>query len=396
MSDLYLAAFPQMAEHFGAGPSGIQATLTTSLIGLAAGQLVVGPVSDRYGRRRPLIVGMAIFAVASVLCALAPSIGVLLAGRFVQGLTGAAGVVISRAVVRDLYEGDAFVRFFARLMLVFGVAPVIAPLVGTALLQLGDWRLQFVALAVFGLALLLSVLGALPETLPPDRRTSGGTAAAVRTMGRLLGDRHFLSYALGCGFAIAAMFAYIGGFSFVAQDVHGASGTVFSVLFGVNAAGFIAAGQLSAKLLVRIRPRQQLLAGAAVQTAGALALAALVLFDPPGGAGPGLAGVEVALFVVVSALGFVMPNATALALADNAAVAGTAAALLGALQLAAGAAAAPLVGLGGSGSAVPLGLVVLGLAASALAVLALGGRTPIHSRATSSVGAKDGPVTTAG
>lgn len=368
-SDIYLPAFPEMARDLAASASEIQLTLTASFVGLGVGQLLVGPLSDRYGRKLPLVVGMTLFCLSSLLCALAPSAELLLVFRVVQGLAGSAGLVISRAVVRDLYSGVQFTRFFARLMLVFGVAPIVAPLIGTGLLQLGDWRTVFLALTVFGGLLLLAVVFFFRETLPADRRTRGGLAATGRTMAALLRDRDFLAYTVGSALAFAAMFSYIGGFSFVAQEVHGTSSTVFAILFGVNAAGFIGAGQVAARLAERVPQRRLVLIGSALQAVGGVLLAALVLLDPPGGGGLGLVGVEIALFLVVAALGLLVPSATALALADHHAVAGTAAAVMGTIQLVVGALAAPLVGLGGSGTAVPLGIVVAVLTVGGLVAL---------------------------
>jgi DHA1 family bicyclomycin/chloramphenicol resistance-like MFS transporter len=376
-SDIYLPAFPEMARDLAASASEIQLTLTASFVGLGVGQLLVGPLSDRYGRKLPLVVGMTLFCLSSLLCALAPSAELLLVFRVVQGLAGSAGLVISRAVVRDLYSGVQFTRFFARLMLVFGVAPIVAPLIGTGLLQLGDWRTVFLALTVFGGLLLLAVVFFFRETLPADRRTRGGLAATGRTMAALLRDRDFLAYTVGSALAFAAMFSYIGGFSFVAQEVHGTSSTVFAILFGVNAAGFIGAGQVAARLAERVPQRRLVLIGSALQAVGGVLLAALVLLDPPGGGGPGLVGVEIALFLVVAALGLLVPSATALALADHHAVAGTAAAVMGTIQLVVGALAAPLVGLGGSGTAVPLGIVV--------AVLTVGGLVALSRSSTATV-----------
>jgi DHA1 family bicyclomycin/chloramphenicol resistance-like MFS transporter len=375
-SDIYLPAFPEISADLVASASEVQLTLTACFVGLGLGQLLLGPLSDRYGRKRPLVIGMAVFCLSAVLCALAPNVEVLLVCRLVQGLAGAAGLVISRAVVRDLYEGAPFARFFARLMLVFGIAPIVAPLLGTGLLQLGTWRVVFVALAVFAALLLVSVLLFFEETLPEERRTSGGVAATLTTMGSLLRHRDFLAYAIGGALAFAAMFAYIGGFSFVAQTVHGTSSTVFALLFGLNAAGFILGGQVSARLTHRVPQRRLVLAGAAGQSVAGVLLLVLVVLDPPGGGGPGLVGVEVAVFLVVASLGFLAPSATALGLADHHAVAGSAAAVLGTIQMVAAGIAAPLVGVRGSGTAVPMGIVIAVVSVGAVVAVGLSSREP--------------------
>ncbi|MDP3893273.1 multidrug effflux MFS transporter, partial [Nocardioides sp.] len=261
MSDMYLAAFPLMADGFGVGASTLQMTLTASLAGLAVGQLLLGPLSDRYGRRRPLMVGMVLFVAASVLCALAPTIEWLIVGRVLQGLAGSAGVVISRAIVRDLYSGAEFVRFFAKLMLVFGLAPVLAPLIGAVILKFAGWESIFFALAGFAVLLLIGVGGLVDETLPPELRSSGGVLGALRLMRVAVRDSRFVLFSLGNSFAFAAMFAYIGAFSFVVQEVFGKSELTFAVLFGVNAGGFVLAGQIAGRLADRVRPQRMVLAG---------------------------------------------------------------------------------------------------------------------------------------
>src|SRR2546430_4056851 len=249
--DMYLPAFPLLTGHFHASAAQVQLTLTACLAGLAAGQLLYGPVSDALGRRRPLYVGLAAYTVASALCAIAPSVGVLTGLRFVQGLGGAAGIVIARAVVRDMYSGIAAARFFSVLMLVNGLAPMLAPLAGSAVLRVSSWKGVFVVLAGYGVVLVAGAALALPETLPVERRRSGRLGDTLRTFGRLAQDRIFLGYALGGGLVFAAMFAYISASSFVMQDVYGVSREVFGILFGVNALGIVLASQLNGWLLGR-------------------------------------------------------------------------------------------------------------------------------------------------
>jgi DHA1 family bicyclomycin/chloramphenicol resistance-like MFS transporter len=364
--DTYLAAFPDIAADLHTDAGSVQLTLTAALTGLALGQLVVGPLSDRWGRRRPLLVGGALYTAASLACAVAPSVGVLTACRLVQGLAGAAGVVIARAVVRDLYEGVAAVQFFSRLMLVSGLAPVLAPVLGSAMLAVATWRQVFAVLAGLGAVLLLAVVLLYRETLPVERRTTGGLAATGRILRVLARDRVLVGYALASGLAFAAMFAYIAGSPFVVQDVYGASTAVFATMFAVNALGLMAMGQVNARLVRHFDPRRILTVALTVQAGAGLALLAAVVLDPPGGGGPGLVAVLPALFVVVASLGCVLPNSTALALARHPRTAGSASALLGTLQFLIGAIAAPLTG--GSG-AEPLGIVVAAMAVGALIVL---------------------------
>jgi DHA1 family bicyclomycin/chloramphenicol resistance-like MFS transporter len=367
--DTYLSAFPDIARDLDTSDSRVQLTLTAALTGLALGQLVVGPLSDRWGRRRPLLLGGMLYTAASLGCAVAPSAGVLTAVRLVQGLAGAAGVVIARAVVRDLYDGVAAVQFFSRLMLVSGLAPVLAPVLGSALLQVATWRQVFVALAVLGGLLLLAVLLLYRETLPAERRTTGGLAETGRILRILARDRVLVGYALAAGLAFAAMFAYIAGSPFVVQDVYGAGTGTFAAMFATNALGLMAAGQVNARLVARIAPRTLLIGALTAQATGGILLLLDVLLDPPGGGGLDLVGLLPPLFVVVASLGFAFPNATALALARHPQTAGSASALLGTLQFVIGAAAAPLTG---GGSAIPLGVVVAALATGALVVLLAG------------------------
>jgi DHA1 family bicyclomycin/chloramphenicol resistance-like MFS transporter len=364
--DAYLPAFPDIAGDLKSTAGSVQLTLTAALAGLALGQLLVGPLSDRWGRRRPLLIGSAAYTAASLACSVAPSVGVLTGLRFVQGLSGAAGVVIARAVVRDLFDGVAAVRLFSRLMLVSGLAPVLAPVLGSLALQVATWRQVFVGLAVLGALLLTAVTLLYRETLAEEARTSGGLLVTARILRLLTRDRVFLGYALASGLGFAAMFAYIAGSPFVVQDVYGAGPGTFAVMFATNALGLMAAGQINARLVRHVEPKRILLVALCVQALAGGVLLLVTLVDPPGGGGLGLAGVLPPLFVVVASLGFVFPNSTALGLARHPRTAGSASALLGTLQFLIGAVAAPLTG---GGRAVGLGVVVAISTTSALVVL---------------------------
>ena len=362
--DMYLPALPKLTHDLSAGASLVQLTLTACLIGLAAGQVIAGPLSDMWGRRRPMFVGAAIYTLASLACVVAPNVQLLIALRLVQGIAGAACIVISRAVVRDMHDGPAAARFFSLLMLVNGVAPVAAPVIGAQVLRVTSWRGVFVVLASLGVLMTVSVLG-LRETLPPAQRHAGGLRAAVRTFGELCADRVYLGYALAGGLAFAAMFAYISGSPFVLQNIYGMSPQAFSLIFAVNSLGIVAFGQVSGMLAGRLRMITLLRAGLGVSMLGGLLLVVAVF------AGLGLPGVLPALFLVVSAIGLTMPNSIALALSGRPAnIAGSASALFGLLQYVIGAAAAPLVGLAGSRSAAPMAIVIAGSAAAAIIVLA--------------------------
>jgi DHA1 family bicyclomycin/chloramphenicol resistance-like MFS transporter len=351
--DAYLPGLPALADDFGASPSAAQVTLTTYLLGLALGQLLSGPLSDVHGRRRPLVAGMAVFTVATLVCSLAPSLYVLAGLRLVQGASAAVGVAIGRAIVRDLYAGAAGARYLSRLMLVIGLAPILAPVVGGQLLRFTSWRGVFVALSLLGLALTVISARLLPETLPHERRRAAGLGITLRTFAQLLADRRFVGFVLIVGLGGGAMIGYVAGSSFVLQDVYGASPQLYGVLFGMNAVFLVVGAQVNAHLLATRSPRGLLRLGlAALIVAG---LAFLVIVSVPEA---GLAAVTAPLTLLMASWGFIQANALALALTDHPDVAGTAAALLGVSQYAFGAVAAPLVGLGGSDTAVPMAVVI--------------------------------------
>ncbi|MFC7918149.1 multidrug effflux MFS transporter [Streptomyces sp. NPDC057386] len=363
--DMYLPSLPEVTRTLHAPAATVQLTLTACLLGMALGQLVVGPMSDRWGRRRPLLAGLAVYVVATALCALAPTVETLVAFRLAQGLAGAAGIVIARAVVRDLYDGVAMARFFSTLMLISGVAPVVAPLIGGQILRVTDWRGVFVVLTVIGLLLGALVWFRLPETLEPGERHAGGVGEALHAMRRLLADPPFTGYLLAGGFAFAALFAYISASPFVVQEIYGASPQTFSLLFGLNSVGLVAAGQINGKLLVgRVSLEKVLATGLAVII---LAATALLLMATGSLGDVGLPPVAAALFVLMSAMGITMPNTQSLALLRTRHSAGSASALLGTASFLIGAIASPLVGIAGEDTAVPMAVVQLVSALVALA-----------------------------
>ncbi|MER8031630.1 multidrug effflux MFS transporter [Streptomyces bauhiniae] len=358
--DMYLPSLPEVTRTLHAPAATVQLTLTACLAGMALGQLVVGPMSDRWGRRRPLLTGLVVYLVATALCAFAPTVETLVAFRLAQGLAGAAGIVIARAVVRDLYDGVAMARFFSTLMLISGVAPIVAPLIGGQILRVTDWRGVFVVLTGIGAVLTALVWLRLPETLPPAERHRGGVKESLRTMRGLLADLPFTGYLLTGGFAFAALFAYVSASPFVVQEVYGASPQTFSLLFGLNSVGLVIAGQINGKLLVgRVRLDRVLGCGLAVIV---LAATALLLMATGVFGEVGLAPVAAALFVLMSAMGFTMPNTQALALLRTRHAAGSASALLGTTSFLIGAIASPLVGIAGERTAVPMAVVQLAAA----------------------------------
>ena len=365
--DMYLPALPEVTRSLGAPAATVQLTLTACLAGMALGQIVVGPMSDKWGRRRPLLAGLAVYVVATALCAVAPNVELLVAFRLVQGLAGAAGIVIARAVVRDLYDGVAMARFFSTLMLISGVAPVVAPLIGGQILRVTDWRGVFVVLVVVGVVLGVVVWARLPETLPVEERHAGGVGDTLRAMRGLLADRAFTGYMLAGGFAFASLFAYVAASPFVMQEIYGASAQTFSLLFGLNSIGLVVVGQINGKILVgRVRLDRVLGLGLVVVIAAAtvLLLMSLGVFGEVG-----LGPVAATLFVLMSAMGLSLPNTQALALMRVKKSAGSASALLGTSSFLIGAVASPLVGIAGEDTAVPMAVVQLAAAVVALGFL---------------------------
>ncbi|MGY5883827.1 multidrug effflux MFS transporter [Modestobacter lacusdianchii] len=361
--DMYLPALPTITTELETTSAAVQLTLTGTLIGLALGQLVLGPLSDRFGRRRPLLAGTAVHVVASLLVLLAPNIAVLGALRVLQGVGTAAGAVIAIAVVRDLFDGRAAATMLSRLFLVLGAAPVLAPTIGGEVLRFTSWRGVFVILALYGLALLAVGFFLIRETLPPERRSTDGVAGTLRGYRSLFGDRAYVGLVLVAGLTMAGLFAYVSGSSFVYQDQFGLDEQQFGLLFGAGAFWLIAATQLNPVLLRRFSPAQVLVAGTVAGTLSGLALLLLAATDTGG-----LFAVAIPLWAVLFACGLALPNAPALALSRHGESAGTAAALLGAVQFGVGAAVSPLVGLLGN-DAVAMGTVIVGSLGLAIVVL---------------------------
>jgi DHA1 family bicyclomycin/chloramphenicol resistance-like MFS transporter len=377
--DMYLPALPQVTDVLHAPAATVQLTLTACLAGMALGQLVVGPLSDRWGRRRPLLAGMVIYVLATAVCAFATTAPLLIGFRLIQGLAGAAGIVISRAVVRDLYDGLAMARFFSTLQLISGVAPIIAPAIGGQILRLTDWRGVFAVCTVIGVLLTLVVWRRLHETLPPERRHKGELKSTFGAMRVLLSDRVFAGYVLAGSFAFAALFTYVSASSFVVQDIYGASPQTFGLLFGLNSVGIVGIGQLNGKVLVgRVDMDKVLGAGLALVTLAAVSLVVLTsgVFGKAGL--PEIAG---ALFVLMSAMGLVLPTANTRALLRTRKHAGSASALIGTSSFLIGAVLSPLAGVAGDGTAVPMAVVQLTcvlLAVACFVGLCLRGRRTVE------------------
>lgn len=350
--DLYLAAFPQITEDLGTTPGRVQLTITATLTGLALGQLLIGSLSDALGRRRPLIAGLALYVIASLAIVFAQSIVLLATLRFVQGLAAAAGMVLSMAIVRDRFSGIQVGKVLARLMLVVGVAPIVAPVIGSQMLLLGSWRLLFGFLTGFGVLLLALAIFVLPESLPVERRRSGGVGAAMRSYQSLLRDRTFVLLTLLSGFYLAALFTYVSSASFVFQGEFALSAQQFALVFTAGAASLTAGTQINGALIGRFSAsailRIAVIAGAVVAT-GLAVSAALGL-----GMWPLIAGLVLTLLTA----GFVLPTVPTIALDANPDRAGSAAALLGSAQFAVGAVVAPLTGVLGETTALSMAVVM--------------------------------------
>lgn len=350
--DMYLPSLPSLAADLHASTSVVQLSLTACLLGLAIGQLVAGPISDAQGRRLPLLVGVIMYTIASVLCAITSSVWILILFRLIQGLAGSAGLVISRAIVRDLYSGTEMTKFFALLMLVNGVAPIAAPVIGGQLLRFTSWHGVFIILGGLGVLMIIGVSFVVTETLPPMSRHTGGILATGVTMARLLRDPVFMGYVLAMGLVFAALFAYISGSPFVLQNVFGVSPQIFSVIFAVNGIGIIIASQVGAALSARYGESNVFIGGIVLAALGGVVLLGMLL------SGAGLGGVLPPMFCVVSSIGIVSATGSSLAMQEQGANAGSAAALIGVPQMLTGAIVAPLVGIGGSHTSTPMGVTI--------------------------------------
>lgn len=349
--DLYLPALPALTGELGATTSMAQLTVTACLIGLAGGQLIAGPLSDRFGRRRPLLIGVTAYVIVSALCAVSPSIEALIAARLVQGLAGGVGIVIAQAAGRDIYEGTALIRFYGRLTVMGGLAAVAGPLVGGALTTVMDWRGLFLVLSGIGVAILLAVALGFTETLAADDRTAGGFGRVAAAMRILFSDRRFVGAVLVQAFLNAALFAYLSGATYVLQGVYGLTPFQYALAFGLNSTGFALFGYLGGRASARWSVRGTLVIGVAIAGAGALGMLVAGLVHVP------LLAVIVSLLLLVSGTAMASPPSTTTALAGYPHVAGTASSILGASRFAFGGAVAPLVGVAGALNILPLGIV---------------------------------------
>ncbi|MFI8376785.1 multidrug effflux MFS transporter [Pseudomonas helleri] len=350
--DFYLPGFPAMATAFATDETQIQLTLAVYFLGLSIGQLIYGPIADRYGRRIPLLVGVGLFTLASLACALAPSLEWLIGARFVQALGGCAGMVLSRAIVSDKCDAVGAAKVFSQLMLVMGLAPILAPMLGGLLVNLYGWQSIFIVLTVFSALAALAVALGLPESLP-DNVPRQPLSGALRQYGRLLKDREFLGHALTGGIAMAGMFAYIAGSPFVFIKLYGVPAEHYGWLFGSNAAGFILVAQINARLLANRGPAFLLARTIWIYLAAGVVLLAVSALHTQQ-----LWPLLIPLFVCIASLGCIIPNASACAMSGQGARAGSASAMLGCLQFSVAAGAASLVGVLHNGTAMPMAMVI--------------------------------------
>lgn len=358
--DIYLAAFPAVVDDLATTEAVVQLTLTATFVGLATGQLLIGAVSDAVGRRRPLLAALSAYVVVSALIAVTTAVPVLLGLRFLQGLTAAAGMVLSQAMVRDLYSGSVMATFISRLFLIVGVAPIIAPTLGAQFLEFGTWRTIFWALAVFGLVLVLLALWRVRETLPPERRAGRGLSPLLASYAVLLRDRRYIGLVLTACFAMGSLFAYISSATFVFQDRYGLSTQEYAWVFAAGAGSLTLTSQVNGWLVQRFHPaaivRAALPAGAVV----ALLLLGASVLDL------GVAAIIAGVVALMAVVGFVMPNNPVLALADHGERAGAAAALLGASSFVFGGVISPVSGMFEAASAVPMAGIMVACSLTAL------------------------------
>ncbi|MFH5183351.1 multidrug effflux MFS transporter [Paenibacillus sp. TAB 01] len=360
--DMYLPSFPEITADFGTQASLVQLSLTACLIGLGLGQIIMGPLSDVHGRRRPVILSLILYLIASFVCAISPNIYCFIAARFIQGFAASAGIVISRAVVRDLYSGPELTRFFSMLMLVNNLFPLIAPVAGSGVISFTTWVGVFVVLGIVGIALVLWATAGLKETLPAENRMSSNFSQLFKGIQALLRDRQFLGYALAQGIMIGGVFAYVSGTPFIYQKIYGASPQLFALLFGSNGISLIIGSQLVGRLNHIISERRFLVFGLFLSAAASLTALMVILLHGP------LLALVAPLFCFVASIGMTSTASFSLAMESQSQMAGSASALLGLLPFLLGAVTSPLVGIAGEYSAVPMGVIIV--CTSLLALLA--------------------------
>ena len=363
-TDMYVPAFPVVAADLAGTATQVQLTLTTFFVGMALGQLIGGPVSDARGRRGPLLLALIVLTVASIACAYSPSITIMMIARFVQGLSGGWAMVTARAIVVDLTRGPQLVRSLNLVAGVGGIAPIVGPLIGAAILQVSHWRVSFWVVAALAAVMIVAVATGIPESLPVDRRHQGGLTRLGHAARQVVGHRGFVGYLVVMAFSMGVTFAYVASSSFILQSMNGLSPVMYSVDFAANAVGLALATLLAARLAGRVPTRLVITIGLAVTgVAGILLLVGALWFQAP------LIVAVVAFFLLMSAQGLIGPNAGALASAQVPEHPGTGSAVLGFAQWCMAGVVAPVAGLGGEETAVPMALIILVLVGCSLAAL---------------------------
>lgn len=354
-TDMYVPAFPRVAEEFGTTASAVQLTLTTFFAGMGLGQLVGGPFSDQRGRRLPLVAGTVLMTAASIACAVAPDVGILMLARFLQGFGGGWAMVIGRAIIVDLAHGSQLVRVLNLVMGIGGVAPIISPLLGAVILQLTGWRMTFWALAALGILMSLCALFVVPESLPPEKRHAGGLREFGRAPRAVLSNRRFVGYMVVASSAFIALFAYVATSAFILQNMNGLSPVAYSVVFAANAGGMTIAALVSARLAGRVPTRRVILVGQLIALAAGVAMLAGALWW----ATPLMVAMG-SFFALMVAQGLINTNGGALASAEVPKHPGTSSAVLGLVQWTTAGVIAPIAGLGGENTAVPMAVLMIG------------------------------------
>jgi DHA1 family bicyclomycin/chloramphenicol resistance-like MFS transporter len=380
--DMYLPSFPQIATSFGTHASLVQLSLTACLIGLALGQIIMGPLSDVHGRRKPLIISLIVYLAASFACAISPNIYWFIAARFVQGFATSAGIVISRAIVRDLYSGSELTKFFSMLVLVNNLFPMIAPMAGSGVISFTTWVGVFVVLGIVGLLLVILATMNLKETLPAQNRVSGNFRELMTGIQALLKDRQFIGYALAQGIMVGGVFAYVSGTPFIYQIIYGVSPQVFALLFASNGISLIIGSQVVGFFSKVFSERKFVVLGLLLScVASCTALLVILLHGP-------LLALVIPLFFFVASIGMTSTASFILAIESQGQRAGSASALLGLLPFVLGACTSPLVGIAGENSAVPMGVIIL--STSLLALISFYGlaQKPQTAKANNNVATK--------